>query len=44
LDGETLLIGLRGDNWEDAYLLRVNPVGSDLALLVTGSFVSFIYP
>jgi hypothetical protein len=44
LDSETLLIELRGYNWEDAYLLRVAPDGSNPSLLVTGSFVGFIYP
>ena len=44
LDNGTLLIEARGDEWEQATLLRVNPDGSGLAILVPGGFMGFIYP
>jgi hypothetical protein len=44
LDNGTLLIEVRGDDWEQASLFRVNPDGSGLASLVPGSFMGFIYP
>lgn len=44
LDAGTLLLEARGDDWENVYLLRVNPDGSGLALLVPGGFMGFVYP
>jgi hypothetical protein len=44
LDGTTLLLEARGDEWNNASLLRVNPDGSGLAYLVPGGFMGFVYP
>jgi hypothetical protein len=44
LDAGTLLLEARGDDWENATLLRVNPDGSGLGFLVPGGFMGFVYP
>ena len=44
LDNTTLLLEARGDEWNQASLLRVNPDGSGLAYLVPGGFMGFVYP
>jgi hypothetical protein len=44
LDNTTLLLEARGDEWNEASLLRVNPDGSGLAYLVPGGFMGFVYP
>ena len=44
LDNGTLLIEARGDDWEQASILRVSPDGTGLAYLVPGGFMGFIYP
>ena len=44
LDNTTLLLEARGDEWNEATLLRVNPDGSGLATLVSGGFMGFVYP
>jgi hypothetical protein len=43
LDAQTLLIEVRGDDWENVTLIRVNYDGSGLAVLIQGTFVDFIY-
>lgn len=44
LDGETLLVQGRGEDWEDAYILHVRFDGSAAGLLVGGAFAELTYP
>jgi hypothetical protein len=44
LDGETLLVEVRGDNWNEPNLLKVRFDGSNMELLASGVFFEFLYP
>ena len=44
LDGQTLLLVARGDDYDQPMLLRVNADGSGLAVLMPGSLAGFVYP
>jgi hypothetical protein len=44
LDGQTLLLEVRLNEWNNASLMRVNFDGSGLATLAAGSFAGFLYP
>ena len=44
LDGETLIVEIRGDDWNNPILVRVRFDGSGLALLAPGIFAGFVYP
>jgi hypothetical protein len=44
LDGEYLLVQVRGENWLDVSLMRVRFDASDIAFLAPGEFAGFFYP
>jgi len=44
LDGETLLVEVRGDNWNEPNLVKVRFDGSNMELLASGVFFGFLYP
>jgi hypothetical protein len=44
LDGQTLLIQVRGENWSDVSLVKIGFDGSGIAYLAAGSFAGLIYP
>ena len=44
LDGQTLLLEVHLDEWDNVSLMRVNFDGSGLATLAPGSFAGFLYP
>jgi len=44
LDGRTLIVQARFQDWNNAALLRVNFDGSNPLYLATGTFVTFLYP
>jgi LysM repeat protein len=44
LDGRTLIVQARFQEWSSAALLRVNFDGSNPLYLATGTFVAFLYP
>ncbi len=44
LDAETLLVEIRGDDWNNPALVRVRFDGSGIAYLASGSFAGFVYP
>jgi len=44
LDGQTLIVQVRYQDWSNAALLRVNFDGSNPLYLATGTFVTFLYP
>jgi hypothetical protein len=44
LDGEYLLVEVRGDNWNNPALVKVRYDGSDMTYLTSGSFLGFQYP
>ena len=44
LDGQTLIVQARFQDWSSAALLRVNFDGSNPLYLATGTFVTFLYP
>jgi len=44
LDGETLLLEVRLNEWDNASLMRVRYDGSGLVTLAAGSFAGFLYP
>jgi hypothetical protein len=44
LNGQTLIVQARFQDWNNAALLRINLDGSSPLYLATGTFVSFLYP
>ena len=44
LDGETLIVEIRGDDWNNPALVRVRFDGSGIAYLAQGGFAGFVYP
>ncbi|MEA2008415.1 MAG: hypothetical protein U9O54_04790 [Chloroflexota bacterium] len=44
IDGETLIVEIRGDDWNNPALVRVRFDGSGIAYLASGSFAGFVYP
>lgn len=44
LDSETLIVEIRGDDWNNPALVRVRYDGSGLALLAPGIFAGLVYP
>jgi hypothetical protein len=44
LDGENLLVEVRGDNWNEPALVIVRYDGSDLRYFVSGKFSGLLYP
>jgi hypothetical protein len=44
LDGETLLVEIRGEDWSQTSVVKVRFDGNELAYLANGMFVDFLYP
>lgn len=44
LDGQTLIVQVRFQDWNNAALIRINSDGSHPLYLATGTFVTFLYP
>jgi hypothetical protein len=44
LDNDTLLIEIRGEDWNKTSLVTVNFDGGNLSLLTLGAFCGFVYP
>jgi len=44
LDGEYLLVEVRGDNWNEPALVKMRFDGTDMSLVASGQFLSFLYP
>ena len=44
LDGEHLLVEVRGDNWNNPALVKIRYDGSEMTYLTSGSFSGFLYP
>ena len=44
LDGEKLIVEIRGDDWNNPALIQVRFDGSELAYLASGIFAEFVYP
>jgi len=44
LDGETLLVEIRGEDWSQTSLVKIRFDGGGLAYLANGMFVDFLYP
>jgi hypothetical protein len=44
LDGQTIIVQVRYQDWSNAALLRVNIDGSNPLYLASGTFVAFLYP
>jgi hypothetical protein len=44
LDGQTLIVQARYQEWNNAALIRINYDGSNPLYLATGTFVAFLYP
>jgi LysM repeat protein len=44
LDGQTLIVQARFQEWNNAALIRINMDGSNPLYLATGTFVVFLYP
>jgi hypothetical protein len=44
LDGQTLIVQVRFQDWNSAALIRINFDGSNPLYLTTGTFAAFLYP
>lgn len=44
LDTQTVLVQVRGQEWDQAVLVRYNVVSQEMGYLVSGSFVGLLYP
>jgi hypothetical protein len=44
LDGENLLVEVRGDNWDTPALVKIRYDGTNMVFLAPGQFLGFLYP
>jgi hypothetical protein len=44
LDGETLLVEVIGEDWNNSSLVKMRFDGSQMSVLARGTFGGFVYP